>query len=102
MASFTQRFNNIGEVAVTKPLGDLEVGMAYVIISMNRVSTRYGECLVAIVKEGEQKVKVFLPKRFGEEFTEEELRRTDFTNLRLVYKGMVAGAHHVTIIEVSR
>lgn len=61
-ASFAERFNAVGEVAVNKPLGDLLVGVPYKIVCINQVTKRFWDSLICIVKEGKKKLKFFFPK----------------------------------------
>ena len=74
-------------------LGSLEPDRAYPIVLAERINTRYGQSvLVCIMDSPICSVKVFLPRRYGNVVSDEDLEaiNTQRVALLLVYKGKYA------------
>ena len=70
-------------------LGSLEPDRAYPIVHAERKNTRYGHSvLVAIMDSPSSSVKVFLPKRYGDVVSDEDLEDINAQRvaLLLIYK----------------
>ncbi|KAF6198961.1 hypothetical protein GE061_006984 [Apolygus lucorum] len=88
-------------------LTDLRVGATYEVLSFHRICTQFGPTVVAnLVPLGgssspEGPIRVFLPKRFTEVLTEEEIQKYNSKVTRtisLVYKGIVNRQHDLQFI----
>jgi hypothetical protein len=74
-------------------LGSLEPDRAYPIVRAERIHTRYGQSvLVGIMDSPTSSVKIFLPRRYGDVLSDEDLEaiNTQRVDLLLVYKGTCA------------
>jgi hypothetical protein len=67
-----------------------------------KVNTKYGVALVATVSEEEdgERVNVFLPSRFGEVFSDEEITSIEYKDLRLIVEGKKNRTYDVKLISV--
>jgi len=71
-------------------LGTLEPDRAYPILHAERINTRYGQrVLVAIMDSPSSSVKFFLPRRYGDVVSDEDLEAINSQRvaLLLIYKG---------------
>jgi hypothetical protein len=71
-------------------LGSLEPDQQYPIVHAERINTRYGQSvLLAILDSPTTSIKVFMPKRYGDVVSEEDLRVINSKRmiLYLIYKG---------------
>ena len=67
-----------------------ELDRAYPIVHAERITTRYGQSvLVAIMDSPSSSVKVFLPRRYGDVVSDEDLEaiNTQRVALLLMYRG---------------
>jgi hypothetical protein len=75
----------------TVRISELEIDRRYPIIQARHIDTKYGSTILLSIKsEGGNTIKVFLPKRYGAVFSEQDLTSINSHNisLHLVYKGM--------------
>jgi len=87
-------------------LGSLEPDRAYPIVHAKRVTTRYGQSvLVAIMDSTSSSMKVFLPRRYGDVVSDEDLEAiktsTQRVALLLIYKGTCPRSNSY-ILELKR
>jgi len=85
-------------------LGSLEPDRTYPIVHAERINTCYGQSvLVAIMDSKSSSVKVFLPRRYGDLVSDEDLEaiNTQRVALFLVYKGTCARSNSY-ILELKR
>lgn len=70
--SFRRKLNNVG--VAYKSIGDLNVNIPYVILSMDRMNTDYGYSISVTLKgEDGETIRIFLPKRYSEALSVEEI-----------------------------
>ena len=85
-------------------LGSLEPDREYPVVYAERINTRNGQSfLVAIMDSTTSSVKVFLPRRYGDLVSDEDLEaiNTQRVALFLVYKGTCARSNSY-ILELKR
>jgi hypothetical protein len=85
-------------------LGSLEHDRAYPIVHVERINTRYGQSvLVAIMVSPSSSVKVFLPRRYGDAVSDENLEAINFQRLALLlmYKGTCPRSN-LYVLELKR
>ena len=71
----------------------------YPIVNMVHVDTRYGKSVLVTLEDGEHRYRVYLPKRYADVFTDEELRHINPNDLHLVFRGMENQTAHVEIVS---
>jgi len=73
-------------------IDSLEVDRKYPIIKAERVTTRFGKTILLCIQNSTtlNLFKIFLPKRYAETFTDDDLNviNTKKVKLNLIYKGM--------------
>lgn len=89
-------FNTLGvsgENFNTKPLRELDVKKPYPLKEIQRLETKYGKAVRAIVTDGEARLGVYLPRRFVEHITDADLTAiNEMTQSKfLVYLGPMPG-----------
>jgi hypothetical protein len=71
----------------------------YAIERVEKIQTRYGETILTLKESPQTFVKVFLPKRYGELFTEDDIKsineRTVIIALR--YRGTILNSYILKI-----
>jgi hypothetical protein len=85
-------------------LWSLEPDRAYPIVHAERINTRYGQSvLVAIVDSPSSSVKVFLPRRYDDVLSDEDLEAINSQRvaLLLMYKGTCPRSNSY-ILELKR
>ena len=85
-------------------LGSLKPDRAYPIVHAERINTRYGQSvLVAIVDSPSSSVKVFLPRRYDDVLSDEDLEAINSQRvaLLLMYKGTCPRSNSY-ILELKR
>jgi len=66
-------------------LGSLEPDRAYPIVHVERINTRYGQSvLIAIMDSPSSSVKVFLPRRYGDVLSDEDLEAINSQHVALL------------------
>lgn len=75
MSSYMNKLNGF---AVYKTVGELQEGETYKIKKLAVKETEYGQALEAILEaEDGEKIRTFLPKRYRECFTDEDIQLYD-------------------------
>jgi len=73
-------------------IDSLEIDRKYPVIKAERVTTRFGESILLCIQNSTtlNHFKIFLPKRYAETFTDDDLNaiNTEKVKLNLIYKGM--------------
>ena len=77
---------------------ELTVDKQYPIVNMLHVNTRYGKSVLVTLEDCEHRYRVYLPKRYADVFTDEELRHINPSDLHLVFRGMKNQTPHVEIV----
>lgn len=54
-------------------MDELEVDTLYVILNIERITTRYEDALIAILNRNDDKFKLFVPKRYVPTFADVDL-----------------------------
>ena len=70
----------------------------YPIVNMVHVDTRYGKSVLVTLEDGEYRYRIYLPKRYSDVFTDEELRHINPSDLHLVFRGMRNQTTQVDIV----
>ncbi|KAF6212422.1 hypothetical protein GE061_001336 [Apolygus lucorum] len=81
-------------------LSDLRIGVPYEVVSFQRLQSRFGDTIVAsLIPIGclqEASIRVFLPKRFNDVLTEDEIQKYNnkvIRSVNLIYRGLVNRQH---------
>jgi hypothetical protein len=101
MASFVEKFRNIGAQEYKK-CSELILGMKYPIETLQNTDTKYGNSVLATVQDHEdksRKFRIYLPHRYANVFTDEELRCVTPSTLHLVYRGK---REQTTLVEITQ
>ena len=69
---------------------DLEVGVAYEVKNMSKAKTKYGHSLVATIQVNARVGKIFLPKRFFSDTSDDEIKKMNQSPFKvgLVFLGV--------------
>lgn len=100
---FTAELNKINrEASNICRLSALEIGIPYEVLEFRRKTTRFGPAVVATLsRPGRDSIRVFLPSRFNEPLTDEELNEYNdqqHWSVSLIYRGIVGGRHDVQFV----
>lgn len=101
MVSFLEKFSVISQVEYKK-CTDLNQNTQYNIDTLENVSTKYGESLVATLQNPDRigtLIKVYLPKRYAGKFTNEELANITPNRMKLIYRGQKGNTSDIEIIQ---
>lgn len=73
----------------TVKIGSLDTGKPYPITQAQRVGTRFGPTVLLSIRQSELGLKkLFLPRRYSEVITDEDIERFNQGKLCLIYKGV--------------
>jgi hypothetical protein len=76
----------------TKQISELDASPhSYLVESVKRVTTKYGDAIIATLDDEGNRFKVFLPKRYTNKLSDEWIACMNKTNIRLKYLG---GKYH--------
>ncbi|KAF6203945.1 hypothetical protein GE061_002283 [Apolygus lucorum] len=89
-------------------LSDLRIGVPYEVLSFQRLQSRFGDTIVAsLIPIGclqEASIRVFLPKRFNDVLTEDEIQKYNnkvIRSVNLIYRGLVNRQHDLQFMASS-
>ncbi|KAF6198953.1 hypothetical protein GE061_006976 [Apolygus lucorum] len=89
-------------------LSDLRIGVPYEVVSFQRLQSRFGDTIVAsLIPIGclqEASIRVFLPKRFNDVLTEDEIQKYNnkvIRSVNLIYRGLVNRQHDLQFMSSS-
>lgn len=88
MVDFCTKFRTATESEFVRA-NELEVGVRYPIQKLENVSTKYGECLRGVIFTPDQKklLRVYLPHKYANIYTDEELKKLKPCEFSLIYQG---------------
>jgi hypothetical protein len=85
----------------TVKIGSLDTGKPYPITQAERVCTRFGPTVLLTIRESELGLKkLFLPRRYGDVITDEDIERFKLGKLYLIYK-VVCGQTNGFLLSTS-
>jgi hypothetical protein len=72
----------------TIKIGSQDTEKPYTITHAQRVGTRFGPTVLVFIRESEFVLKVFLPRRYSDVITDEDIERFNKAKLYLIYSGV--------------
>ena len=88
-SSFAEKFTAVNHYEYLRCY-EMERGRKYPIIKIESTPTKYGDTLLATIQDpndAEKEYRVFLPKRYSNVFTDDELKAITPKALNLIYRG---------------
>jgi hypothetical protein len=87
----------------TLHISELKFKHEYFVHDIRKIETKFGLALVSTISfsKDEEKFNVFLPSRFSDVFTEDELKNIDFQTFRLIVEGKLGKTYDVKLINVD-
>lgn len=79
-------------------MSELVVEKEYSISSMRRVTTKFGPSILCELKDGDEEIIVFFPKRYTNSFPDEEIENIKKSELKLIYKGKLGNLFDIVIV----
>jgi hypothetical protein len=70
-----------------KRMDELEIGKSYLIENMERITTKYGDSIIAILDDEGDRFNVFLPKRYPTKFSNKHIAYMNENTFSLKYLG---------------
>jgi hypothetical protein len=70
-----------------KRMDELEIGKSYLIENLEKVATKYGDGIIALLDYGGDRFKVFLPKRYTIKFSNKDIAYMNENKFHLKYLG---------------
>lgn len=101
MASFLEKFSEISQIEYKK-CTELELNKRYDIITLENVTAKYGDSLLATIQIPDKVnaiFKVYLPKRYAGKFTDAELANIKPNTLKLLYCGQKGNTVDIQILQ---
>jgi hypothetical protein len=101
MSSFLEKFSEISQIEYIK-CTELEQNKRYDIITLENVTAKYGESLMATILNPNKMstmFKVYLPKRYAGKFTDTELTNIKPNTMKLIYRGQKGNTVDIEIIQ---
>jgi len=91
---FSTKFKIVAKCQQTK-ITSLKIGTPYPIERAERVVTKYGEAILMTLQDPETFLKVFLPRRYGTVFSDEDLSSINdkTVSLNLKYLGTITATN---------
>jgi hypothetical protein len=88
--ALARRFEEVSTCHTIK-IGSLDTDWSYPITRPERVGMRYGPAVLLPIRESYFSVKMFLPRRYCEVVTDEEIAsiNSETNNFYLIYRGCV-------------
>ena len=86
--AFSSHFQVIASGTIVR-LDTLEINRGYPVTFARRLTTTYGHTILLTLQTGGENVKVYMPKRYAELFTEKDIEdiNNSITHYKLIYKG---------------
>jgi hypothetical protein len=72
----------------TVKIGSLDTDRPYPITHAKHIDTRFGPAILLSIRDSEFTLKVFLPRRYSEVVTDEDIESFNRAKLYLVYRGV--------------
>ena len=87
---------------VCKKLGELQIDKSYPIAATSMIKTKFGTSVLCDIQEdGEDAFSVFLPKRYADVYTEEDIAALEPHVIGLTVKRPIALSNGMTTYELE-
>jgi hypothetical protein len=98
----TQRFRSV-TCKKFLSIGELQEKHPYVIIQAVKKSTKFGESILLTLRDSDDLISVYLPKRYVNVFTEHDIEQinTEQISLRLIQNGKCEKAFDLSLEVVE-
>jgi hypothetical protein len=103
-ASFVRRLQDAGKIESVKSCKELTINKKYVVLKLEKFESKFGgERMIAVLKDSDKRIKVYLPSRMsGEDFDDTEIEKYNSKepSCYLVYKGLQGRSIDIEFVDM--